>query len=82
MSYISVRNTLILACTFTTIIVGLDHFASGKGDEQTTDSMRVDVWDCQDEHSHASYKVLIKFNNGSAENVMLRNEAGEILCSK
>ncbi|AYN25623.1 hypothetical protein D8682_00675 (plasmid) [Buttiauxella sp. 3AFRM03] len=78
----SLRNTLILACIFSVIILAFDHLVSGKSDEQTASSMRVDVWNCQDEHSHANYKVLVKSNNGGADNVMLRNEAGDIRCSK
>ncbi|EFR6141906.1 hypothetical protein HYK36_004293 [Salmonella enterica] len=82
MSLISIRNTLILACTFSAIAVTLDYAASGKNGDQTTDSMRVAVWNCQDERSPANYKVLVKSNNGGAENIMLRNEAGDIQCSK
>lgn len=82
MSLHSVRNTLILACTFAVVICGVDYFAGGKRANNSTEPMRVDVWNCQDARSPANFKVFVKSNNGGAENIMLSNEAGDIQCSK
>lgn len=82
MSLHSVRNTLILACIFSAAISAVDYFAGGKGADNSTDPMRVDVWNCQDARSPANFKLFVKSNNGGAENIMLRNEAGDIQCSK
>lgn len=78
----SVRNTIVLALFFTTVILAIDYFIGGESTNVTTDSMRVDVWQCQDARSPANFKVLVKSNNGGAENIMLRNDAGDIQCSK
>ena len=71
MSLHSVRNTLILACIFAAAISAVDYFAGGKGADNSTDPMRVDVWNCQDARSPANFKLFVKSNNAGAENIML-----------
>lgn len=79
---IFVRNTVILALIFTAAIYAISSFIGGENTVNATDSMRVDVWNCQDARSPANFKVFVKSNNGGADNIMLRNEAGDIQCSK
>ena len=55
MSLHSVRNTLILACIFAAAISAVDYFAGGKGADNSTDPLRVDVRNWQHARSPANY---------------------------
>lgn len=77
-----VRNTVILALIFTSVIYAIGYYLGGDSTDNATDSIRVDVWHCQDTRSPANFAVFVKSDNGGAENIMLRNDAGDIQCFK